>query len=131
MNNFAAIKTAWIFSALFLLLIVLGFISDLLPKESTFLKTNTIFNIVHLITIVGFISVTYFGTKISIQFIQMSGIIYMLVSVTGFMGMNIQTGSDWTHVINLNLMNYIQFGLGVALSICGTILNNRQRLISA
>jgi len=39
--------------------------------------------------------------------------------------MNIEIGEQWEAVIRLNLVNYVQFSLGVALSAIGMILNRR------
>jgi hypothetical protein len=58
----------------------------------------------------------------------MFGLVYMLISVIGFMGMDIKIGEQWEAVIRLNLLNYVQFSLGVALSAVGMILMKRQRL---
>ena len=44
------------------------------------------------------------------------------------MGMDIKIGEQWEAVIRLNLLNYVQFSLGVALSAVGMILMKRQRL---
>jgi len=44
------------------------------------------------------------------------------------MGMDIKIGEQWEAVIRLNLLNYVQFCLGVTLSTIGMILIKRQRL---
>ena len=116
---------AWTFSVLFLVLALLGFISDSLPVEKDFLKSNTIINLTHLITAIGFAVVARLNVSTSIQFIRVIGMIYMLISLIGFMGVNILIGDQWKDVIYLNLLNYLQFGLGVILSIFGSILKNR------
>ena len=54
----SSVTTAWIFSILFLVLAIIGFISDLLPEEKVFLETNIILNFTHLITAMGFALVT-------------------------------------------------------------------------
>ena len=127
MNNNAA-TIAWTFYAIFLVLAILGFISDSLPVEKDFLKSNTIINLTHLITAIGFAVVARLNVSTSIQFIRVIGMIYMLISLIGFMGVNILIGDQWKDVIYLNLLNYLQFGLGVILSIFGSILKKRQRV---
>jgi len=122
---------AWIFSALFFVLALLGFISDLLPVEKAFLETNTILNLTHLITAVGFAFVAKQGADESIRLIRVFGLTYMLISSIGFLGMNMQIGEQWLYAIYINFLNYVQFGLGVALSILGSILKKRQRLVEA
>ncbi len=122
---------AWAFSILFLVLALLGFISDSLPVDSAFLETNTILNVTHLITAVGFAFVAKENVDESIHHIQVFGVTYMMISGIGFMGMNMQIGEPWSYVLYLNFLNYIQFGLGIILSISGSILKKRRRLILA
>jgi hypothetical protein len=122
---------AWTFSVLFLVLATLGFISDSLPVDSAFLETNTILNLTHLITAVGFAVVAKENVDESIYHIQVFGVAYMLISGIGFMGMNIQIGEPWSYTLYLNLLNYLQFGFGILLSIFGSILKKRRHLILA
>ncbi len=121
--NINAASMAWTFYALFLVLAALGFISDYQPIDRAFLDTNMTLNLTHLITAVGFAVVSKQDVKITIQFIQIIGMAYMMISLIGFMGVNIVIEEKWEEVISLNLLSYIQFGLGVILSIFGTILN--------
>ncbi len=123
-----SVKIAWIFVAMFMWITLLGFIPNFYPGETVFLETYMPLNIIHLITAICFIIVTRSNENTRIQSMQMFGMAYMLISVIGFMGMNIQIGEQWENVIRLNLLNYVQFGLGIALSVFGTILKKRQRL---
>ena len=50
----------------------------------------------------------------------------MMISGIGFMGMNIRIGVQWESAIYLNLLTYIQFGLGIGLSAIGMILKKRK-----
>jgi len=68
------------------------------------------------------------GENTRIQSMLRFGLVYLLISGIGFMGMNIEIGEQWEAVIRLNLLNYVQFSLGVALSAIGMILNRHQRL---
>ena len=121
--NINAASMAWTFYALFLVLAALGFISDYQPADRVFLDTNMTLNFTHLITAIAFAVVSKQDRNITIQFIQTIGMAYMMISLIGFMGVNIVIGEKWEEVISLNLLSYIQFGLGVILSIFGTILN--------
>lgn len=125
--NINVASTTWAFYAIFLFLAALGFISDFQPVDKTFLKTNTILNLTHLITAIGFAVVSKQSSSISIQFTKIIGMTYMLISLIGFMGVNILIGDQWKDVIFLNLMSYIQFSLGVILSIIGTISSKNLR----
>jgi heme/copper-type cytochrome/quinol oxidase subunit 4 len=127
----SSVTTVWIFSALFLVLALLGFISDSLPVERAFFETNTILNLTHLITAIGFAVVTKQGVDASIHLIRVFGSAYTLISAIGFMGMNIQIEEQWSYDIYVNFLNYAQFGLGVTLYTFGSILKNSRRLAVA
>ena len=129
--NIKATSITWAFYGMFLVLAILGFISDLQPIDRAFLGTNMILNLTHLITAIGFAFVSKQGISASIQFIRVIGMAYMLISFIGFMGVNVLIGGQWKDVIYLNLLSYLQFGLGVTLSIFGTILNKRLRPVEA
>ena len=125
--NINAASMAWTFYALFLVLAALGFISDYQPVDRAFLDTNMTLNLTHLITAVGFAVVSKQDRDLTIQFIRIIGMAYMLISLIGFMGVNIVIGEQWEEVIFLNLLSYIQFSLGVVLSFFGAILNKGLR----
>ena len=122
---------AKLFSVLFLLVTVFGFVSDLLPIGSALLKTNTILIMAHLVLTLSFFFVAYLCTNMSIQSLQMIGITYILISGIGFVGLSIQINGEWPHVIYLNLLSYFQFGLGIVLCTSGSVLKNHQRKIAA
>ncbi len=127
MNN-DSVKVAWIFAAMFMWITLLGSIPNYFPGETIFLETYMPLNIVHLITAIFFIVITRSEERTRIQFIQIFGLVYMSISLIGFMGMDIKIGEQWEAVIRLNLLNYVQFYLGVVLSTVGMILIKRQRL---
>ena len=127
----SSVTTAWIFSILFLVLAIIGFISDLLPEKKAFLETNVILNFTHLITAMGLALVTKQGTNPAIHLVRVFGSTYMLISAIGFMGMNIQVADEWSYGIYTNFLNYLQFALGTTMYTLGTILKNRQNLITA
>ena len=122
----SSVATAWIFSILFLVLAITGFISDLLLEENAFLETNVILNFTHLITAMGSALVTKQGTNSAILLVRVFGSTYMLISAIGFVGMNIQVADEWSYAIYTNFLNYLQFALGTAMYTLGTILKNRQ-----
>lgn len=124
----SSVSTAWIFSTLFFVLSVFGFISDFLPEDKAFLETNIILNLTHLITAIGFALVTKRGENEAVHLIRVFGSTYMLISAIGFMGMNIQVAEEWSYAIYTNLLTYLQFGLGAAMYIQGNILKNQQNL---
>ena len=127
-TNNDSVKVAWLFSAMFMWITFLGFIPNFFPGEPIFLESYIAVKIIHLVTSICFIVVTKSKEATRIQFIQMFGFVYMLISVIGFMGADIKIGEQWDAVIRLNLVNYLQFSLGIALSAIGMILMKRQKL---
>ena len=127
MNN-DSVKVTWIFAAMFMWITLLGFIPNFSPGETVFLETYMPLKLIHLITAICFIVVARLGENTRIQSMLRFGLVYLLISGIGFMGMNLEIGEQWEAVIRLNLLNYVQFSLGVALSAIGMILNRRQRL---
>ena len=127
MNN-DSVKVAWIFAAMFMWITLLGFIPNFFSGETVFLETYMPLKLIHLITAICFIVVAGLGENTRIQSMLRFGLVYLLISGIGFMGMNLEIGEQWEAVIRLNLLNYVQFSLGVALSAIGMILNRRQRL---
>ncbi len=127
MNN-DSVKVAWVFAAMFMWITLLGVIPNFFPGETVFLETYMPLKLIHLITAICFIVVTRLGENTRIQSMLRFELVYLLISGIGFMGMNIEIGEQWEAVIRLNLLNYVQFSLGVALSAIGMILNRRQRL---
>jgi len=123
-----SVKISWMFAAMFMWVTFLGFIPNFFPGETVFLETYTPLKLIHLITAICFIVVARLGENTRIQSMLRFGLVYLLISGIGFMGMNIEIGEQWEAVIRLNLLNYVQFSLGVALSAIGMILNRRQRL---
>jgi hypothetical protein len=130
MKNFP-VTIARIFSVLFLLGTAIGFVLNLLPIGNDLLKTNTVFIMAHLALTVFFFYVAYLSTNISIQSLQMVGVIYVLVSGIGFVGLSIQINGEWQNVIYLNLLNYFQFFLGIVLCASCSVLRNYQSKIIA
>ncbi len=127
MNN-DSVKVAWVFAAMFMWITLLGFIPNFFPGETVFLETYMPLKLIHLITAICFIVVARLDENTRIQSMLRFGLVYLLISGIGFMGMNLEIGEQWEAVIRLNLLNYVQFSLGVALSAIGMILNRRQRL---
>lgn len=129
MNNIS-VKVAWLFAVIFMWIAFIEFSSNFFNVEKEFFETNLTLKLVHIITAIFFIVLTRLDEEIRIQSIQVFGITYMMISGIGFMGMNIRIGVQWESAIYLNLLTYLQFGLGIALSAIGMILKKRQLLIN-
>ena len=128
MNNIS-VKVAWLFAAIFMWIAFIEFSSNFFNVEKEFFETNLTLKLVHIITAIFFIVLTRLDEETRIQAIQVFGITYMMISGIGFMGMNMRIGVQWESAIYLNLLTYIQFGLGIALSAIGMILQKRKDVI--
>ena len=125
-------KTAQYLSLLFFVLSFLC-LADLVHGLGHIVETSTIFILIHLITGIGLLTVTRLSIEGSISLIRSFGFIYLLISLIGFQifqGDLLQIDSEWSHVIYLNLMNYVHFIIGIVLSYTGTILNNQRYQIA-
>ena len=125
MNNIS-VKIVWLFAAIFMWIAFIEFSSNFFNVEKEFFETNLTLKMVHIITAIFFIILARLDEEIRIQSIQLFGITYMMISGIGFMGMNIRIGVQWESAIYLNLLTYIQFGLGIALSAIGMHLKKRK-----
>ena len=110
---------------MFMWIALLGFIPNFFPGEPIFLESYMALKLIHLITAICFIVVSRLSENARIQSMLRFGLLYLLISGIGFWGMNIEIGGHWEAVIRLNLVNYVQFSLGIALSVIGMILNRR------
>lgn len=125
MNNIS-VKVAWLFAAVFMWIAFAEFSSNFFHVEKEFFETNLTLKLVHIITAIFFIVVTRMDEDTRVQSLQLFGLTYMMISGIGFMGMNIRIGVQWESVIYLNLVTFMQFGLGISLSAIGMILKKRQ-----
>ncbi len=119
-------KVAWSFATVFMWIAFVEFSLNFFHLENEFFETNLTLKLVHIITAIFFIVVIRLDEDIRIQSIQIFGITYMMISGIGFMGMNIRIGVQWESAIYLNLLTYLQFGIGIALSTIGMILKKSQ-----
>ncbi len=125
MNNNSD-KVAWSIATVFMWIAFVEFSSNFFHLENEFFETNLTLKLVHIITAIFFIIAIRLDEDLRIQSIQIFGITYMMISEIEFMGMNIRIGVQWENAIYLNLLTYVQFGLGIALFTIGMILKKHQ-----
>ena len=120
---------AWIF-AIVLLGISLshGFSTkSIFGNSGMLISTNVaknIFDFVYLVTAIGTVTVTLFGEKEIVKFMQAIGKIYLLAAFIGFMKFGSLNDSEWVSIIN--------FVFGAALVTAGSVLQDyRQNLLVA
>jgi hypothetical protein len=116
----------WISCAIFLVLAAQGYIAVLLSLGEGLLKTNMIEILVHLTIAIGFAVVTKLSINTSIWFIRVIGIFCILISLIGFMEMNVHINDQLIDIIYFNTTSYMHFGIGIILSYLGSNLMNHQ-----
>ena len=127
MNNFAA-TVAWVFAALFLGTTVLGLIQNSLLRENALFVATTAHNLVYLATAAGFAVVAMLGAKASVRFMQVFGVVYILMSLFEFVTLSSYGGDYLLSTIHVNLLsNVLHLGLGITMAGAGWILRNWQR----
>lgn len=130
MNNIT-VKIAWVFAAIIVGISIFGCIGNSLFGEEILSISCKVYSFIHITTAIVFVAIAWLDGKGLIHSLQVFGIIYMLISAIGFMGVDLQIGEHWETVIQLNIQNYIQFTLGVTLSVIGMLLKKYQRLVFA
>ncbi len=125
-----SVTVAWVFAFIVMVLPIFGCIVNSAYGVETLSISCKIYNFIHVTTAIGFAAIALLGGKPLVPFMRTFGMIYMLVALIGFLGMNLQVGYQWLDVISVNALNYIELGLGVSLSAIGSMLYKRQRLVS-
>ncbi len=126
-----SIPVAWVFAVIIVAIPIFGCIGNSLYGEGILSISCKIYSFIHITTAIGFAAIAWLGGKLLVPSLRIFGLVYMLISGIGFMGMDLNIGEQWEAVIRLNLLNYIQFSLGVALSVIGMLLKKNQRLVVA
>ena len=124
------VTVAWVFATIVVGLPIFGCIGNYVYGAEILSVSCKIYSVIHVTTAIGFVAIALLGGKLLAPFMQGFGMIYMLVALIGFLGMDLQVGHHLLDVINLNSQNYLQFGLGVAFSAVGSILNKYRFLDS-
>lgn len=125
------VTMAWVFAAIIVGIPIFGCIGNSLYGEEILSISCKIYSFIHITTAIGFAAIAWLGGKSLVPSLQIFGLIYMLIGGIGFIGMDLKIGEQWEAVLRFNLLNYIQFSLGVALSVIGMLLKKYQRLVFA
>jgi hypothetical protein len=113
-------KLAWIFSAIFLLATIIGFVPNPLVGNDGIFLTNAPHNLVHLATAIGFLIVALMGNTASINFMLGFGVVYLLVGAVGFLVTGFGSEGMLLGIIHINALdNFLHLGLGITILIGG------------
>jgi len=123
------VTVSWLFATIIVGIPIFGCIGNSLYGEEIISTSCKIYSFIHIATAIGFAAIAWLGGKLLVPSLRMFGLTYLLISGIGFMGMDLKIGEHWESVIQLNLLNYVQFSLGVALSAIGMLLKKYQPLL--
>ncbi len=76
-------------------------------------------------------AIALLGGNALVSCLQFFGLIYLLLSGIGFIGIDLKIEEQWETVIQLNFINYIQLIFGIALYVTGRLLEKYQRQVYA
>lgn len=125
------VTVAWVIAAIIVGVAIFGCIGNSLYGEKILSISCKVYSSIHITTAIVFATIAWLGGKALVPSLQLFGLIYMLISAIGFMGIDLKIGEQWETVIQLNMLNYIQFILGVTLSAIGMFLKKYQHLVFA
>ena len=117
------VTVAWVFATIVVGLPIFGCIGNSVFGAEILSISCKVYSAIHVTTAIGFAAIALLGGKLLVPFMRAFGMVYMLVALVGFLGMDLQIGNHLLDVIDLNSQNYLQFGLGVIFSAVGSILN--------
>ncbi len=104
----------------FLLPGVLGFVPNPVIGPDSLFVTNTMHNLVHLVTAVLFFVMSLQSAGAARRFTQVFGIVYLLVGVLGFIVLGGSEEGMLLGVIHINqLDNFLHIGLGAVICVAG------------
>ncbi|MEE8617964.1 MAG: DUF4383 domain-containing protein, partial [Nitrosomonadaceae bacterium] len=114
-------------AALFLGTTVLGLIQNSLLKENALFVATTAHNLVYLATAAGFAVVAMLGAKASVWFMQVFGVVYILIGLIGFVTLGSQSEGHLLNIIHINSFdNFLHLGSGILIVAVGWILRSYQ-----
>ncbi len=112
-------KLAIVFGIIFVLVGALGFIGGLgIVGASGVFETNTLHDIVHLLTGVVLLVVAFMSPGASALWLKIIGVVYLVVAILGFL--LVPSGGSLLGLIDTNLSDHIlHIVLGVVLFLAG------------
>jgi len=126
MNSFA-VTVAWVLAALLLGPTLLGLVQNLLLRETTLFIATTAHSLFYLATATGFAVVAMLGAKSSVRFMQVLGVVYILISLFEFVTLGSNVANFQLSTVQTGLLsNVIHLGLGITIAGAGWILKNCQ-----
>ena len=127
MNNLA-VTVAWVLGVLFLGPTIMGLIQNFLFREHVLLIFSTAHNFVYLVTAIGFAVVAILGTKASVRYMQVFGVVYILMSLFEFVTLSSNGESYQLGITQIYfLSNALHLSTGITIAGAGWILKNCQR----
>lgn len=114
---------ALLFGYVFLLVGILGFISNPIVGANGFFHADLNHNLVHLISGIVFLVVAYTAPAKSAMTLKVFGVVYLLVTVLGFLFA--PDGPSLLGLLETNMAdNYLHLALGVVILLAGIKSSN-------
>lgn len=112
---------ALIFGIVFLLVGILGYFPNPIVGESAYFHTDGMHNIVHLVSGAFFLLVALFAPMYAALAMMIFGVVYLLVAILGFIGMDPVLG-----FIEVNgADNFLHLALGVVIGLVGLMTGKK------
>ncbi len=106
---------ALIFGVVFLVVGILGYFPNPIVGESAFFHTDGVHNVVHLVSGVFFLLVAFFAPAYAAIGMMVFGVVYLLVAILGFIGMDPVLGFIYVNRAD----NFLHLALGVVIGLVG------------
>jgi len=109
-------KIAWALAGVFAFTFAIAFIPNPLVGSEAVFKTNIGHDMVHLLTALGFVIVAVMGEKASVIFMKSFGLVYIGVSILGFIMLGSTEEGHLLGIIHINAAdNFLHLGLGAGI----------------
>lgn len=119
-SGLSATQIARIIGVVFVVAGIAGYIPNPLVGEDGLFVTNTAHNVVHLATAVLFFVVAVFGDRAAARWMQIFGVVYLLVGVVGLFALGGSTETMLLGLVHINQPdNFLHLGLGAGIAAAG------------
>lgn len=115
-------KAAWILVGVFGVAYLVSLISNPLVGPNGVFKTNTVHDLVHLLTAISFLVVAKMGEKASVLLLKGFGFVYLGVTALGFITLGSAAEAHLLGIIHINMAdNFLHLVLAIAIITMGFV----------
>jgi hypothetical protein len=117
-------KLAMVFGVVFLLIGVLGFVSNPIVGDGSLFQTNAIHNLVHIISGIIFVVAAKKTERVAGKTLFIFGIVYLLVAILGFL---MSDGGATTSLLGLIEINAADNWLHIVLAVVFILVGSKAK----